>query len=419
MPVWGNCFSLLDNMVNKDIKQSVGSGVVQERGVQVDPFRSYAPDVGAAPVGPAPPPLDPKANGRAVPKLQPLAPADIAETPGADEAAGELALLLLDMMFTGSTSRLPHERTLAADTLLLLLPRLPARHLLAVAERVAIMEAPPPVLVANLIRDPRAEIVAPLLERCMHITDQDLIVAATEGDGSKRRMMAHRRIVSPVLADHLIAIGDASTLLTLARNPGAEFSFDALMRLTHLSHETRALLVPLSTRPELPAPVAFELFWLLPPELRRYIMSRFLTDSQTLTHILRIAMTAQNALEARFPSNDMIEFGVDLIIAGELAGAAAHLAEIAGIHADTAMRILADVEGEPLAVLLKALGYSRAALAETLPRLASSGHKILRPDRNIMELQGVFDSLSFNKARVLLLYWDWFTRKSGPYVTRQ
>ncbi len=65
------------------------------------------------------------------------------ETVGADEESGELALTLLDMMAGGSGSALPHERNLASDTLLRILPRIPVKQLLAVVERVAIMETPP------------------------------------------------------------------------------------------------------------------------------------------------------------------------------------------------------------------------------------------------------------------------------------
>ncbi|MGH6819961.1 MAG: hypothetical protein ACREDU_03755, partial [Methylocella sp.] len=84
-----------------------------------------------------------------------------------DPDSGELALSLLDMMSAGAASGLPQERALAADTLLRMVPRVPEKQLIVVVERVAIMEAPPSLLVAKLIRDPRPDVVAPLLERCM------------------------------------------------------------------------------------------------------------------------------------------------------------------------------------------------------------------------------------------------------------
>jgi hypothetical protein len=278
------------------------------------------------------------------------------------------------------------------------------------------MEAPPALLVAKLIRDPRAEVVAPLLERCMHITDQDLMTAASEGDSTKRRMIARRRIMSPVLADHLIAIGDPSTVLTLIRNPGASFSHDAFYRLAEYASRHHSLLAPLTTRADLPAPVAFELFWFVPQELRRFIFSRFLTDSETLSKILKITLGAQDSGETKFPPKELLDSVIDKAVAGKIDEAAQTLAEIAGICQETATRILADPHGEPVSVLLKALGYPRAKLAESMERFKHSDCQILRPGRNIAELESIFDTLSFTKARILLTYWDWFVQKSGPYA---
>ena len=60
------------------------------------------------------------------------------------EEAGDTALSLLELM-AATTGLLPQERALAADTLLLLLPRMPVRQLTRLAERVAIMDNPPPL----------------------------------------------------------------------------------------------------------------------------------------------------------------------------------------------------------------------------------------------------------------------------------
>jgi hypothetical protein len=176
----------------------------------------------------------------------------------------ELARSLLDMMSSGGSAQ-PQERALAADTLLRLTPRIPVKTLVSVAERLAVMDNPPQLLVAKMIRDPRAEVAAPLLERCMHITDNDLLMAVSEGDPSKLRMIARRRALSPALTDKLIANGDPSVLLTLARNPGASLSHDAYYLLAEHAEHHHGLLAPLTTRADLPAPVAFELFWLVPP----------------------------------------------------------------------------------------------------------------------------------------------------------
>jgi hypothetical protein len=390
------------------------------------PAPVLAPVVEAAPIAPPPPPsvlLKPKPEPDPfAATFKALAEPKPAETAEADEESGDLALSLLEMMSMGAASGLPQERALAADTLLRILPRIPVRQLLAVVERVAIMETPPALLVAKLIRDPRPEVVAPLLERCMHITDQDLITAANEADAGKRRMIARRRVISPVLADRLIALGDPSVVLTLVRNPGAAFSHDAFYVLGEVASEHHAILAPLVTRPDLPPPVAFELFWFVPPELRRYILSRFLTDSETLNKILRITLATGGGdippADTRFPPRETIESALSLVTEFRLDEAAQVLAEAAAISRDTALRIFADREGEPMAVILKALGYPRGQLSDAMLKLGSGENAIIRPGRVIEELQNVFDSLSFNKARILLTYWDWYVRQSGPYAPR-
>ncbi len=67
-------------------------------------------------------------------------------------------------------------------------------------------------------------------------------------------------------------------------------------------------------------------------------------------------------------------------------------------------------------MLLKALGYPRSKFEELLSMLRNGEAQLIRADRKIEELQAIFDGLSFNKARILLTYWDWYVRKAGPYA---
>jgi hypothetical protein len=209
-------------------------------------------------------------------------------------------------------------------------------------------------------------------------------------------------------------------LLTLVRNPGATFSIESFHRLGELAAGMPALQAPLATRLDTPAPVAFELFWALPAELRRYILSRFLTDSETLNRVLKIALSVglpeDQAPEPKFPDKAKIDEFVELAAAAERQTAAVRLAEIAGICEANATRIIADREGEPITVVFKALGVSRARFAEVIDGFRQLPQPLLRSDRNISDLQGIFDSLSFNKARMLLTYWDWASQHSGPFA---
>ena len=353
-----------------------------------------------------------EAQAEAVPDpLPPRAPRE----PG--DEAGDTAISLIELMAT-ITGLLPQERALAADTLLLLLPRLPGRQLTRLAERVAIMDSPPPLLVAKLIRDPRPEVMGPVLERNAQLCDRDMIEATAEEDAERLRIIARRRVISPVLSGHIVSFGDPDVILILLRNAGAELPHWAFGRLAQLAVSHPQLLAPLATRPDLPAAVAFELFWNLPPELRRLLLSRFLTDSVTLGNILRIALSEDESLpggalrEDRPAPPEALDAALDAAAALRMEEAALRFGELAGIADGTVRRILGDRQGEPAAVLFKALGVSRARFLEALDRLAPG----MALEGDPQELQALFDGLSFTKARMLLTYWDWHVRRTGPYT---
>jgi uncharacterized protein (DUF2336 family) len=373
-------------------------------------------------VAPAPKPVRqrPRDAFAAAPTLIAPRPAvvPIAQTPAQEAEAAELARSLLDMMASSGSTGLPQERALAADTLLRMLPRLPLKSMVMLAERLRLMDNPPHLLVAKLIADTRIEVAGPLLEDCMHITDEDLISVVHEGHPAKRRMIARRRKLPRAIVSQLVASADASVNLTLVRNAGAEIPHEAFEALAVHATEHSDLLAPLCTRADLPVPFAFELFWLAPAQLRRYLLSRFLTDSETLTKILKIALVtnSEEGTNTSFPEPARIRSALDLAAAGDLENAAAALGECAQIDAATAARILADRQGEPLAALLKATGVPRAQTAEIFASAMSSASGLLDSARDPEELQSLFDSLSFNKARILLTYWDWATLKTGPYA---
>jgi hypothetical protein len=336
------------------------------------------------------------------------------------EELGEVARSLLEIMSLPANATQPQERALAADSLLHLVHRLPVKTLVAMAERVSFMEAPPPLIMAELIHDPRIEVAGPLLEKCSAINDQDLIEVIADGLVQSNRMIARRRNLSAVLCDALIATEDTSAILTLVRNPGAMISHEAFYQLNELAKLHRSLQAPLATRSDLPAPVAFELFWVLPGELRRYVISRFLTDSTTLNKILKLTLRMdvdpQEAAPDRFSSPEDIDRFLMHLHAGRKDEAEKLMAALLGLEARTAKRILADPDGEPLTVALKAMGATRARFEEAFSASNETDENGLHPRRSGAELQSFFESLSFNKARVLLTYWDWAISRSGPYA---
>lgn len=326
----------------------------------------------------------------------------VLEQPQAEDAeAGMRAHALLDIMAIPTEGSLPQERALANDTLLRLIPRMPLRSLRHLSERVCLMETPSQMLVRRLINDPRIEVSGPLLENAMTVDDSDLIAVVQGRDPAKLKLIARRRIISPALSEALIQSNDVDTLINLVRNQGASFSIEAMWRLTRFAAAHPVLQAPLVTRQDTPSPIAFQLFWRLPSELRRYVLSRFLTDSETITRILTMNQENDGAPDRKF---------ADLSLIAKLAEAAPN--EAGGIYAqlthvseETGVRIADDAGGEALTVALKAAGLTRAQF---------SGIVENRPDAEA--LKAIFETLSFNKARVLLTYWDWAAKRTGPYA---
>jgi uncharacterized protein (DUF2336 family) len=336
-----------------------------------------------------------------------------------DQEAGELARTLLDMMASSTSGGLPQERALAADTLLRLYPRVPVKPLMMLSERLSIMDNPPNLLVGKVIRDPRIEIAGPLLENSPHVPDQELLDVITENDPAKLRLIARRRKLTRAISDRLVQVNDPSVHLTLVRNASAEISHNGYLALTEAARTETDLMAPLTTRADISPPFAFELFWIAPAQLRRYILNRFLTDSETLNKILKITMATQGQTEVVGDGNPVIAHvleALQLAMAGKLAEAAEMMAGPVRICTAAAERILSDQLGEPLAVMLKAIGFPRNDLVQLLTMLQSSEIGLIERERDMEELLSIFDKLSFNKARILLTYWDWAATRSGPYA---
>jgi uncharacterized protein (DUF2336 family) len=334
----------------------------------------------------------------------------------------ELSRSLLDMMASGTASGLPQERALAADTLLRLVPRMELKPLILLSQRLSKMDAPPDRLVARLIRDPRIEVSGPLLEDSAHISDRDLETAIEENDPAILRLVARRRKLSRAISDALIKSGEPSVVLTLVRNMDADishFGFESLLVLCEYHPE---LLAPLATRQDLSAPFAFELFWQAPAQLRRYILSRFLTDSETLTKILKITLSTKSDdenYEGEPMSQHALLEGLERAARGQLEISAEELSNTMQITPATVTRILNDVQGEALVVMLKAAAYPRSAVTGLLKKMQEAELPVVSRERDVSELQSMFETLSFNKARILLTYWDWAQSKTGPYAPVQ
>ncbi len=171
----------------------------------------------------------------------------------------------------------------------------------------------------------------------------------------------------------------------------------------------------LCNRKDLPQAVGLEMFWQGGQNLRRYLLTRFLTESAALARVLSIGMKV-DAIPSfgSKPSAENIEELISQIENGD-PEAAATLARYCRIGPETAGRVVNDAGGEPITVVFKCLAQSRLVMAQALKRWVESDKCPIEGENRMVELHAQFDGMSFNKARMLLSYWDWAGREAGPF----
>jgi hypothetical protein len=147
------------------------------------------------------------------------------------------------------------------------------------------------------------------------------------------------------------------------------------------------------------------------------VLSRYLVDSAAVGRMLKIAAAIDRERDVS-RSTETAGAIVEALLASGVDAAARLLAVAAAVPVEAAQSILADTGGEPLTIVLKAAGMSRKEFAASLDRLKAAGAVQLPPDRDVAELQRLYDSLSYNKAKVLLTYWSWGIGKSSVYFSQ-
>jgi hypothetical protein len=101
---------------------------------------------------------------------------------------------------------------------------------------------------------------------------------------------------------------------------------------------------------------------------------------------------------------------------GNLEVATQELSNLMQVSEACVSKVLQDVQGDAIVVMIKAAGYPRSAVTGLLKRMQDADLPLVSRERDISELQTLFETLSFNKARILLTYWDWAESKTGPYA---
>lgn len=329
-----------------------------------------------------------------------------------------LARRFADLLFLPGDRASPFEKGLVDDILSRLYVSLDHATRLRLARRLANLSDPPHRL-TRLMASDRPEIARLFLERVELFDEAELVALIATTTPQHHAMIARRASVPRAVTEALIATEAPEIIETILLNRGALMSPAVYAALAGMSRGSTSYQELLLARPDLPASLAHEMFWWVGPALRRAILQRYSMERRLFVE----AVADLDLVEADAPADvdwafrlsgvvrpQMKALGGDLVALtqwlenpaeGRLGEA---LADALAIDRATAGRAVLDPGGEPLAVLLKALGLSpsqfRSLETRIRPRLADPC------DERFEQLAALFEQLSTDWADLVLRLWD-------------
>jgi uncharacterized protein (DUF2336 family) len=231
--------------------------------------------------------------------------------------------------------------------------------------------------------------------------------------------------------------GEVAIVETLLRNDHARFSHGSIQVVAMMARERPQLATLLLRRPELRPSHAYILFWWADEAARRTILQRFAVSREILqeaaSDVFGLAAAegwrdplSRKALQfierrqrnrtalagSRFASLEEAIAEAERTLSREIVE---EIADLAGIRAMTAAKILADRTGEPIAILCKATGLTKPSLrclwrATRRPENAADGEMSAALENVIR----VFDMIAVDRAQTVLRYWNWALASGLP-----
>ena len=246
---------------------------------------------------------------------------------------------------------------------------------LAMAEALgASPDAPRHIILA--LADDGPDIARIVLARSPLLADCDLVDCAALGDEPLQIVIAARREVSSPVSAALAEIGTAETLVTLARNPGADVADFSIARMLERHGSSGRLREALLVRPDLPVEFAHAIAAALAESLGSFVTGCGWLSPERSGRVVREARERTTvALSARSASQDNARLVAHLRRSGQLTPALVLRAILSGARpfADSAFADLTGIATNRVAAILsssrggsfRAL-YMRAGLPEML-----------------------------------------------------
>lgn len=306
------------------------------------------------------------------------------------------------------------ERRLALDALGMLLPRVSEALQAQVVERLCVMREPPRALLEAALLTLSDDHVARLLAEAQ-VPDAFLADIVRTGNKMAQECILQRRHLGPATCTALAEVAPENILRRLLVHQDAPISDAAWRTLLMRAIREPGLQSLLVRHPQLPLPVANELFWYLPANLRVALLTRGAGESTLLEELLLLARAPGHLPAQEFLERMEMAFGA--VLQRDMEGAVATVASATGMRLQTVRRIFFDEGGEAMAILFKGHQVPGRTFLQTMIDHAQ-GHlgrrwPWLHDQDRLMDFYG---GVGIARARLMLLYWDWRSRESGPYA---
>lgn len=288
-----------------------------------------------------------------------------------------------------------------------------------VSERLARTRNCPSDLVVMLAKD-EIEVARPMLLQSDVLGDPDLIEIIRHRGQQHRLAIARRRSLSETVADALVETEDQDVIQALLENDEAKISEATMAYLVEEAARVDSFQEPLVRRRDLNRDLAKRLYWLVAAALREEILQRYeirpgelddiiedsvkeLTAAEAAADRPAAETTAAQRLAAHLAEQTPItaDILVRVLQRGEIALFEALFSEISAVQPPRLQRLLYDSGGEGVAVVCRALDFSKTNFATIY--MLSRGR--IMHARELSRAAKVFDALDLDAAREILLRW--------------
>lgn len=349
-----------------------------------------------------------------------------------DEGLGQIVKRLSDLLLLSRDMVPPQVHALTDQVLAGLVDQLDVKSRLALAERVSRSPELPQLLIRRLISDCEA-VAQPILESDQVLSDLDLSKLVMTGGLGHRLMIARRTGIGTMTTNLLVEREEDDVVKALLDNQFIKLDGTTLDLIADKFIGNSDLMARLAVRDELQPRHGFAMFWHLPSKQRLKILTRFAISRRQVREAASDLIALINKdISLRSPATKKalrFAFGPIPQLDGE-AGEADREAldgidtsrldlmlmiikQRARIHKKTFSKILADPQGEPLAVLCKAVSIKKPDFI-CLARVMFKIHAKQIPLNDYLDhVSEVYDRLSWDGADIALRYWDQETSDAG------